>query len=93
MPTERKARLDALSFVWDPFNAQWEDNFQRLEAFLKEHGHCKVPRDYVTVDRCQLGRWVQLLRRQPYGISAERKARLDTLGFDWGPRANRPAAE
>ena len=56
-----------------------------LEAFVKEHGHCSVPRGYVTADGCQLGQWMQFQRCQPYSISAERKARLGALGF-WEPQ-------
>ena len=87
------ARLDALGFEWDGRAAQMEVGFGYLENFVKENKHCKVRRSYVTEDGFQLGAWVGNRRREQDGMPAERKARLDTLGFDWDPRATRPAAE
>jgi superfamily II DNA or RNA helicase len=92
IPLERKARLDALGFVWDQLCTQWEEGFRHLQAFVQEHGHCRVPQKHVTADGFRLGQWVHFQRRQPYSISAERKARLDTLGFVWNPRANKRRA-
>jgi Helicase associated domain len=50
MPSERKARLDALGFVWDPFTAQWEEGLEHLQAFVKEHGHCSVSAMHVSAE-------------------------------------------
>ena len=43
MSPERKARLDALGFVWDAHGAKWEEGYQHLKAYVSEHGHCRVP--------------------------------------------------
>ena len=83
MSAERKARLDALGFIWDRHEALWEEGFQHLQAFVKEHGHCIVPYGHVTADGYSLGQWVQVQRRQEDSISAGRKTRLDALGFIW----------
>jgi Helicase associated domain len=40
---QRKARLEALGFVWAPNDAKWEEGFEHLTCFVKEHGHCRVP--------------------------------------------------
>jgi hypothetical protein len=87
MPAERRARLDALGFVWDQLSAQWDEGFKHLEAFAKEQGHCRVPRDFVTADGHRLGLWVMVQRRQEDRISADRKARLDALGFVWSRKS------
>ena len=80
---ERKARLDALGFIWDRHEALWEEGFDHLQAFVKEHGHCEVSDAHVADDGYPLGQWVRVQRRQKDSISAERKARLDALGFIW----------
>ena len=85
-PPERKARLDALGFVWDVLADQWEEGFQHLAAFVREHGHCRVLATHVTADGYPLGQWVKVQRRRKDRMSAERKTRLDALGFVWDTR-------
>jgi len=82
---ERKARIDAIGFLWDPLRAQWEEAFHYLQAFANEHKHCRVPRSHVTADGYRLGGWVNKLRQKQKDIPAERKARLDALNFVWDP--------
>jgi Helicase associated domain len=93
LPVERKARLDALGLVWDPYVAQWEEGFGHLQAFVAEYGHCRVPRKHVTADGYRLGGWVGVQRREQDSMTAQRKARLDALGFEWDASKRRPAAE
>ena len=83
---ERIARLEALEFAWEPFEAAWEDMVNRLAAYKAQHGNCDVPQDHNS-DR-QLGTWcaVQRHARKIGRHSAERIARLDALGFVWGPK-------
>ena len=81
---ERKARLDALGFIWDVLAQQWEVGFQHLAAFVREHGHCRVLATHVAADGYRLGQWVKVQRRRKNRMSAERKARLDALGFRLG---------
>jgi phage-related protein len=88
MPAARKARLDALGFIWDVNTADWEEGFQYLEAFVKEYRHCKAPQRYVTADGYRLGQWVAVQRVTKATIPPERKARLDTLGFIWDVSAD-----
>jgi hypothetical protein len=83
MPADRKARLDALGFVWDPLTDQWEEGFQHLQAYAKEHGHCRVRSDHVMADEYRLGKWVTVQRTRGDRMPADRKARLDALGFNW----------
>jgi Helicase associated domain len=91
MHAHRKIRLDALGLVWDPLLEQWEEGLAHLEAFVREHGHCRVPQSHVAADGYQLGKWVsnQRIAARKDSMPAERKARLDALGFDWNPLANK----
>jgi superfamily II DNA or RNA helicase len=82
---ERKARLDALSFDWDPFTAQWEEGFKHFEAFVKEQGHSRVSHDYRSAEGYRLGYWVGNQRARMNRLSLEQKERLDALAFDWDP--------
>jgi superfamily II DNA or RNA helicase len=87
LSAERKAGLDSLGFDWDPFATDWEEGFEHLRAFRKEYGHCRVPAKYKSPNGYRLGGWVNARRQHQDTISAERKARLDSLGFDWDPFA------
>ena len=82
MSQHRMQRLDELGFVWDPHEADWEDGLEHLRAFVNEHKHCQVDQQYKSPDGYNLGNWVSNKRRRG-PVSAERKARLDALGFDW----------
>jgi hypothetical protein len=81
---DRRARLDALGFVWDVLADQWEEGFRFLELFRQREGHCRVPtahRDPVTGFR--LGGWVSERRKDQATMPPERRQRLDALGFVW----------
>ena len=83
---ERAERLDAIGFVWDSFEDQWVQMRARLAAWVRKHGHCRVPRH----DRKdpKLAIWVgnQRTFRRKGLLSAKRIASLDTLDFEWEPR-------
>ena len=40
--------LDAVGFVWDILQAQWEARFEELERFFEEHGHTNVPSSWAA---------------------------------------------
>jgi Helicase associated domain len=83
LSAERKARLDKLGFVWDPYAAQWEEGYAHLQAFVRQHGHCSVLGDHKTTGGYQLGSWVKNQRTTTDRMLVERKTRLDALGFVW----------
>ena len=57
MSAERKQRLDAIGFVWDPLESAWEEGFAALTTFKAREGHCRVPERHVE-GTFKLGRWV-----------------------------------
>jgi superfamily II DNA or RNA helicase len=82
----RRQRLNNLGFIWNPHDAVWEEGFQHLKAFVKEHNHCRVPTGYKSKDGYRLGKWTVNQRSKCEALSSERKAQLDALGFIWNTR-------
>jgi hypothetical protein len=83
---DRKRRLDDLGFVWDPFNLDWEEGAEHLQAFIRAHGHCNVPQQSKSPNGYRLGGWVAVQRRHERSLSEGRRRRLDDLGFIWNVR-------
>ena len=86
LSADRRQRLDALGFVWDPFEASWGEGFRFLQLYHQREGHCRVPQDHRE-QGFRLGQWVRVQRRGQASMSPERRARLDALGFVWDPFA------
>src|SRR5262245_5286835 len=82
LSSERRVRLEALGFDWNPHATQWEKGFEHLQAFVSKHGHTRVLQTYESPDGFKLGQWVSI-QRTNRDLSSKRKARLDALGFDW----------
>ena len=90
---DKKHRLEQVGFVWDMRYTQhtWEQSFQKLLAYKKEHGNVMVPYAYKTSDRFGLGRWGTAQRRmQKLGtLGQDKKHRLEQVGFVWDMRDTR----
>jgi hypothetical protein len=86
LTSERKQRLDAIGFVWNPFDQSWEDSFAALIAFKSREGHCVVPDGRGAGALQQLAKWVSHQRHRRNTMSAERRTRLDQIGFAWDPQ-------
>ena len=78
---DRIEKLNALGFVWNVPEAQWEAMYAALVEFERKHGHCKVS----TMSKTRLGAWVKTQREvRKQGIMPEKRVRrLDMLGFTW----------
>ena len=81
MPKDRWHKLEALGFDRDPLETAWMEGLQHLKAFKKREGHCHVPVSHKE-NGFSLGQWV-FRQRQNKCLSAERRQRLDELGFVW----------
>jgi len=88
MTADRRTRLEALpGWTWKAKETLWEEGFARLEAYVADTGHCRVPQSYVTGDGYQLGTWVTGQRAKQTTMSAARKNRLEALsGWTWDAR-------
>lgn len=82
---ERIARLEALDFVWNPRDDQWERHFAALRAYRARTGHCIVPKGHIEAGY-RLERWVRAQIRNRSELAADQVARLDALGFSWNPQ-------
>jgi hypothetical protein len=82
LSSKRKRRLDAIGFVWDARAYLWEQNFAALLKFKRREGHCCVPTFHKEGD-LKLGWWVATQRRNKKDMSAERRSRLNKIGFVW----------
>lgn len=82
---DRVLRLDEISFTWNPHNSSWDEMFEALLRFKSAEGHCDVPRDWSENPR--LARWVAKQRegKRTVGLSKDRAARLNDVGFAWDP--------
>jgi hypothetical protein len=96
---ERIALLNGIGFEWSIREGTgldekgWQRKFQLLCAFQREHGHCRVPKEFV-IDSEQLGHWVHNQRNQyknymlgktgtGASITSERISQLYGIGFEW----------
>ena len=82
LPVERKRRLDGIRFVWDWIDYRWEQGFTALLKFKRREGHCCVPISH-NEGKMRLGWWVSTQRVRRRELSAERRARLNKIGFVW----------
>jgi Fe2+ transport system protein FeoA len=81
LTSERRQRLDELGFVWNVL-AAWEEGFSKLLQFKEAEGHCMVPAKHKE-EGYGLGIWVGTQRSKSETLSAERRQKLDDLGFVW----------
>jgi hypothetical protein len=79
---ERRRLLNAIGFVFDPRGSAWAEGFVALEKFKARENHCRVPAKHME-EAFKLGQWVGSQRTRSDTVAAERKQRLDAIGFVW----------
>jgi Helicase associated domain len=86
---ERQLRLNEIGFIWDAHESRWDTKFTELRRCKELFGGDWSAKEWK--DNPELGSWVREQRKlgNRGKLSADRKARLDALGFDWNPRANK----
>ncbi|HSW61956.1 MAG TPA: Helicase associated domain protein [Dissulfurispiraceae bacterium] len=83
---DRIARLDAIGFIWDFLDAQWEQGFQETVRYIAENNQIpNTPKRYKTPAGYRLGLWQsnQKRARKQGALSQDRIARLTSIGFAW----------
>jgi Helicase associated domain/Transcription factor WhiB len=90
LPAGRAAKLEALpGWAWQIVEHAWEAAFTRVEAYVAEHGHARVPQQHRAADGFYLGAWVyrQRSERAAGRLRPARAARLEALpGWTWDSR-------
>ena len=87
---QKEKRLTNLGFVWN-FIAEnekkWNEKYQLLSNFKKQHGHCFVPINWK--ENPSLGNWVATQRRLEASgkLDPDKKAILNKTGFIWSNEA------
>jgi hypothetical protein len=84
LSADQRAALEALGFTWVAFDAKWQAQFEALERFKKQYGHCSVTNRHEA-EYPGLPTWVRT-KRQRRGrdqMDGERMKRLDGIGFRW----------
>ena len=56
-----------------------------MKQYCEREGNALAPQRYKTDDGYKLGTWVSNVRAKIGALNKEKKARLDSLGFDWDP--------
>ncbi|MCB5181517.1 DEAD/DEAH box helicase [Streptomyces antimicrobicus] len=96
----RVARLERLGMVWDPAEADWQDNLAAARLYMGRHGTLAAPRHAVIAEPGgqaeralegpagaigrPIGQWLSNCRR-PGALSSERAAQLAAIDPDWCP--------
>ena len=80
MSSSRREKLDGIKFTWS-VQVPWEDRLSELVEFEKKNGHCNVSQ--TDPDHKELGIWVMNQRNRVSTMSAERKAKVNRIGFTW----------
>jgi hypothetical protein len=75
--------LAVANHPWGKSNTgRWERGFAALSKFRAREGHCHPSRHHVE-GGFRLGQWVSVQRYRKDVMPAERKPRLDKIGFVW----------
>jgi len=82
----KRTKLENLGLAWNR-NDQWDELFECLVEYQKQHGDCNVPRDY-RIGAKHLGTWLvhQRQSKRKGDLDPLRQARLEDLGIEWNRR-------
>ncbi len=87
LTADQICKLNALNFLWDAYEDIWYESYQHLVDFYKEFNHSRVEIKYVSPDGFNLGKWVNIQRKQGKdgSLPIERQKKLNLLNFIWDP--------
>ncbi|UJW28720.1 Helicase associated domain protein [Saccharothrix sp. AJ9571] len=85
--------LEALNMVWDVHQARWDHSYTACAAFYAEHGHLRVPREYMARnarrEEYRLVTWVDRQRQQRGKLTGDQILKLNDIGMDWDRSTSR----
>jgi predicted helicase len=77
-------RANIFAEIVDTLGVAWDEWYGRLKKYKEREGHCRVPKIYKD-NGFQLGGWIDRQRNAKDRMSAERRRKLDEIGFIWDP--------
>lgn len=87
LPAELKNKLAALNFNFEEQDHSWEQRYQQLACFARQHGHTWLPVDDARFE--DLRDWlIRQIHDQKF-LSPCQYEKLDQLGVDWDWAATR----
>jgi hypothetical protein len=86
LSAERIKLLQQIGFLWKEDIAKlredlWDTRYKELVQYKKSNGH--IDRIQVRKDYFQLGLWVETQIKSKDKLSAQRRKKLDAIGFIW----------
>lgn len=81
---EKKRRLDAIGFIWDRQEQDWERYYAAAKAFYEREGCLDIPAKYVTEDGIPLGSWIRRRAMERDSLPDGRVKALEAIGMAWG---------
>jgi hypothetical protein len=84
--TELKTSLDALGFVWKPYEASFWETLKLVEQWIQENGTTLLPSSEVYRG-VKVGLWLNNLRNRYRAgeLSPDRISAVEALGIPWSP--------
>jgi Helicase associated domain len=82
LSADRIRALDALGFIWDVDQHDWDAKFDDLAEFYRTFGHTRLP-NKDPYKKLFLWARVQRTKFHDNSLSAERVAKLQLLDFGW----------
>jgi superfamily II DNA or RNA helicase len=81
----RTAELEKLNINWEPRQSRSQRGVSAARRFHDEHGHLRVPVEYVNDDGFALGQWLSRARgrRKQGRLASAVERELDELGIAW----------
>lgn len=73
--------LDALGVDWNPFATSWSRNFAAAAAWVRAHGHSRIPHAFITADGLPVGYWLSRQRTRSDELSTARLAEMEAAGI------------
>lgn len=80
LSNEQIQLLDAVGFVWDPLEKEWQNNYHEIKQYVNDNGNALVSQNHPI-----LGKWIQTQRRDKKNgrLSEEHIQLLNEIGFIW----------
>jgi superfamily II DNA or RNA helicase len=85
LDSERIRRLSEIDFEWQPHDAKWSAQFEKLIAYHSTNGFWEA--GYESEEATKLARWIEKQRNsyRQGSLSPERMTALNRIGFPWTP--------